>query len=133
MAELQQLFESVEAKQYKRPDMNEDLRLGFALDDFADLSAAISSGYVCQSVTRVVNALTCAAFPHCKWPFYQGRWPFYQGRLRRNEEPDGHRPVERRHGDGHPRLRISPACCGGCARASRPGWTHLKPGRPSAG
>ena len=25
----------LEAKQYKRPDMNEDLRLGFALDDFA--------------------------------------------------------------------------------------------------
>ena len=35
VAELQQLFESVEAKQYKRPDMNEDLRLGFASDDFA--------------------------------------------------------------------------------------------------
>ena len=35
MAELQQLFDSVEAKQYKRPDMNEDLRLGFASDDFA--------------------------------------------------------------------------------------------------
>ena len=35
VAELQQLFDSVEAKQYKRPDMNEDLRLGFALDDFA--------------------------------------------------------------------------------------------------
>ena len=35
VAELQQLFDSVEAKQYKRPDMNEDLRLGFASDDFA--------------------------------------------------------------------------------------------------
>ena len=35
MVELQQLFDSVEAKQYKRPDMNEDLRLGFASDDFA--------------------------------------------------------------------------------------------------
>ena len=31
VAELQQLFDSVEAKRY----MNEDLRLGFALDDFA--------------------------------------------------------------------------------------------------
>ena len=31
MAELKQLFDSVEAKQYKRPDMNGDLRL----DDFA--------------------------------------------------------------------------------------------------
>ena len=35
MAELLQLFDSVEAKQYKRPDMNGDLRLGFASDDFA--------------------------------------------------------------------------------------------------
>ena len=35
VAELKQLFDSVEAKQYKRPDMNEDLRLGFASDDFA--------------------------------------------------------------------------------------------------
>ena len=35
VAELQQLFNSVEAKQYKRPDMNENLRLSFALDDFA--------------------------------------------------------------------------------------------------
>ena len=35
VAELKQLFDSVEAKQYKRPDMNGDLRLGFASDDFA--------------------------------------------------------------------------------------------------
>ena len=34
-SELLELFDSVEAKQYKRPDMNEDLRLGFALNDFA--------------------------------------------------------------------------------------------------
>ena len=61
VAELQQLFDSVEAKQYKRPDMNEDLT-GLCLK-----------------------------------------------RLRRNEveELDGHREVERRHGDGHPRL-LSP-------------------------
>ena len=35
LGELLQLFDSVEAKQYKRPDMNGDLRLGFASDDFA--------------------------------------------------------------------------------------------------
>ena len=35
VAELKQLFDSVEAKQYKRPDMNEDLRLGFASNDFS--------------------------------------------------------------------------------------------------
>ena len=36
-------------------------------------------------------------------------------RLRRNEveEPDADRPVERRHRDGHPKPRTSPACCGG--------------------
>ena len=34
VSELQQLFDSVEAKQYKRPDINEDLR-GFASNDFA--------------------------------------------------------------------------------------------------
>ena len=70
VAELQQLFDSVEAKQYKRPDMNEDLRLGFASDDFAGT----------------------------KWKNLTGtaRW---------------------RDGD----------------RASRPGWTRWKPGRPSGG
>ena len=36
VAELLQLFDSVEAKQDKRPDMNEDLRLGFASDDFEE-------------------------------------------------------------------------------------------------
>ena len=35
VAELLQLFDSVEAKQHKRPDMNGDLRLGFASGDFA--------------------------------------------------------------------------------------------------
>ena len=35
VAELKQLFNSVEAKQYKRPDMNKDLRLGFASNDFS--------------------------------------------------------------------------------------------------
>ena len=35
VAELKQLFDSVEAKQYKRPDMNGDLRLGFASNDFS--------------------------------------------------------------------------------------------------
>ena len=35
LGELLQLFDSVEAKQHKRPDMNGDLRLGFASDDFA--------------------------------------------------------------------------------------------------
>ena len=33
LGELLQLFDSVEAKQYKRPNMNGDLRLGFASDD----------------------------------------------------------------------------------------------------
>ena len=87
VAELLQLFNSVEAKQYKRPDMNGDLRLRL-------------------------------------------------GRLCRNEveEFDGDHAVERRHGDGHARL-LSPhqRTVGGCVRASRPGWTYLKPGRRSGG
>ena len=44
------------------------------------------------------------------------------GRLRRNK-------VEEFDSTTH----TSPACCGGCARVSRPGWTHLKPGRRSGG
>ena len=61
VAELQQLFDSVEAKQYKRPD-ERGPEAGLRL-----------------------------------------------GRLRRNkvEEFDGHRPVERRHGDGYSRLLSS--------------------------
>ena len=78
VAELLQLFDSVEAKQYKRPDMNGDLRLGFASDDFAGT----------------------------KWKNLTAR------RWSRST------------------TRTSP---GGCARASRPGWTRWKPGRRSGG
>ena len=78
----------MEAKQYKRPDMNGGLGLDFASDDFA----------------------------RTKWKNLMGttRWS------------DGTEMVT---------LDYShlPACCGGCARASRPGWTHLKPGRGSGG
>ena len=38
-----------------------------------------------------------------------------------------------RHGWSRSTTRTLPACCRGCARPSRPGWTHLKPGRPSGG
>ena len=84
VAELLQLLNSVEAKQYKRPDMNGDLRLGFASDDFAGT----------------------------KWKNLTGttRWS-----------------------DGTEMVTLDYSCCGGCARASRPGWTHLKPGRRSGG
>ena len=79
VAELKQLFDSVEAKQYKRPDMNGDLRLGFASDDFA--------GTKWKNLTGAALSTTLT----------------------------------------------SPACCGGCARASRPGWTRWKLGRRSGG
>ena len=46
VAELKQLFDSVEAKQHKRPDMNGDLRLGFALDDFAGTKWKERSGRI---------------------------------------------------------------------------------------
>ena len=54
------------------------------------------------------------------------------GRLRRNEveEFDGGATARRW---SRSTTRTSPACCGGCARASRPGWTRWKPGRPSGG
>ena len=83
VAELLQLFDSVEAKQYKRPDMNGDLRLGFASDDFAGT----------------------------KWKNLTGatRWS-----------------------DGTEMVTLDYSHLG-CARASRPGWTHLKPGRRSGG
>ena len=95
VAELQQLFDSVEAKQYKRPDMNGDLRLGFASDDFA-------------------GTILCAV----------ARSHFKVG-------PRGGATARR----WSPSTALaSPACSGGRARASRPGWTRWKPGRrPSGG
>ena len=81
VGELLQLFDSVEAKQYKRPDMNGDLRLGFASDDFAGTKWKNLTGTAQWSGTEMA----------------------------------------------------SPACSGGCARTSRPGWTRWKPGRPSGG
>ena len=48
VAELLQLFDSVEAKQYKRPDMNGDLRLGFASDDFASVLWGVCKGFQAQ-------------------------------------------------------------------------------------
>ena len=81
VTELMQLFDSVEAKQYKRPDMNGGLRLGFASDDFAGTKWKNLTGTTRWSRWLLSTTLT------------------------------------------------SPACCGGCARASRPGWTRWKPGR----
>ena len=80
VAELKQLFDSVEAKQYKRPDMNGDLRLGFASDDFAG--------------TKWKNLTPGGATAR--------RWLLLT-------------------------TLTSPAYSGGCARASRPGWTRWKP------
>ena len=78
VAELQQLFDSVEAKQYKRPDMNEDLRLGFASNDFAGT----------------------------KW-----------------KNLDGHREVERGHGDVlSPHQRALGVCKGFQARLDEEAW-----------
>ena len=62
VAELQQLFDSVEAKQYKRPDMNEDLRLGFASNDFA--GTRWSDGT--EMVTLDYSHLTSVLWGVCK-------------------------------------------------------------------
>ena len=65
VAELQQLFDSVEAKQYKRPDMSEDLRLGFASNDFAgtkwkNLTGTWSDGT--EMITLDYSHLTSGGF-----------------------------------------------------------------------
>ena len=41
--ELQQLFDAVEPKQYKRPDLDDSLRLGFASNDFLTSKWALTS------------------------------------------------------------------------------------------
>ena len=71
VAELKQLFDSVEAKQCKRPDMNEDLRLGFALDDFAgtkwkNLTGAVRWSDGTEMVTLDYSHLTSVLWGVCK-------------------------------------------------------------------
>ena len=58
VAELQQLFDSVEAKQYKRPDMNGDLRLGFASNDFL--------GAKWKNLTGITRLLSSVLWGVCK-------------------------------------------------------------------
>ena len=71
VAELKQLFDSVEAKQYKRPDMNGDLRLGFASDDFAgtkwkNLTGAARWSDGTEMVTLDYSHLTSVLWGVCK-------------------------------------------------------------------
>ena len=71
VAELKQLFDSVEAKQYKRPDMNGDLRLGFASDDFAgtkwkNLTGTAQYGDGTEMVTLDYSHLTSVLWGVCK-------------------------------------------------------------------
>ena len=82
VAELKQLFDSVEAKQYKRPDMNGDLRLGFASAGTKWKNLTGTTRWSTEMVTLDYSHLTSVL-----WGVRKG-WP---------------------------------------------GWTHLKPGRPSGG
>ena len=71
VAELLQLFDSVEAKQYKRPDMNGDLRLGFASDDFAGTNLKNLTGTTrwsdgTEMVTLDYSHLTSVLWGVCK-------------------------------------------------------------------
>ena len=71
VAELLQLFDSVEAKQYKRPDMNGDLRLGFASDDFAgtkwkNLTGTTQWSDGTEMVTLDYSHLTSVLWGVCK-------------------------------------------------------------------
>ena len=76
VAELQQLFDSVEAKQYKRPDMNEDLRLGFASDDFAGTKWKNLTGTArwSEMVTLDYSHLTSVLWGVCKGFQAWTRW-----------------------------------------------------------
>ena len=70
VAELVQLF-SVEAMQYKRPDMNEDLRLGFASNDFAgtkwkNLTGAAGWSDGTEMITLDYSHLTSVLWGVCK-------------------------------------------------------------------
>ena len=68
VAELQQLFDSVEAKQYKRPDMNEDLRLGFASDGtkWKNLTGTARWSDGTEMVTLDHSRLTSVLWGVCK-------------------------------------------------------------------
>ena len=71
VAELKQLFDSVEAKQYKRPDMNEDLRLGFASNDFSgakwkNLTGTARCSDGTEMVTLDYSRLTSVLWGVCK-------------------------------------------------------------------
>ena len=121
VAELKQLFVSVEAKQYKRPDMNGDLRLGFALDDFAG--------------TKWKN-LTGPSPARPPWNLCRTRTPRrWAGPVVRHAGPGaacGSRGPQRhcRGGPGHPDAEEGPGHEGGAqGRAVERGATALS-GRP---
>ena len=66
-----QLFDSVEAKQHKRPDINGDLRLGFASDDFAGTKWKNLTGVArwsdgAEMVTLNYSRLTSVLWGVCK-------------------------------------------------------------------
>ena len=93
VAELLQLFDSVEAKQYKRPDMNGDLRLGFASDDFAgtkwkNLTGTTRWSDGTEMVTLDYSHLTSVLWGVCKG--FQARldkveaWQAQRGRRTRS-------------------------------------------------
>ena len=55
-----------ELKQYKRPDMNEDLRLGFASDDFAGTKGTARWSNGTEMVTLDYSHLTSVLWGVCK-------------------------------------------------------------------
>ena len=87
VAELQQLFDSVEAKQYKRPDMNGDLRLGVTLD-YSHLTSVLWG--VCKGFQARLDEVEA--------------WQAQDRRSRRSHKKHGRRPQANHQG----RLRESP-------------------------
>ena len=92
---LQQLFDSVEAKQYKRPDMNEDLRLGFASNDFTGAKWKNLTGTARWSDGTEMVTLDYSHLTSVLWGVCKG----FQARLgRRSHKKHGRRPQANHQG-----------------------------------
>ena len=104
MAELLQLFDSVEAKQYKRPDMNGDLRLGFASDDFAGTKWKNLTGTTRWSDGTEMVTLDYSHLTSVLWGARLDEVEAWPSGGRRTHKKHGRRPQANHQG----RLRGSP-------------------------
>ena len=103
VAELLQLFDSVEAKQYKRPDMNGDLRLDFATTRWSDGTEMVTLDY---------SHLTSVLWGVCKG---------FQARLDEVEAWQGRRTSRCEQASLHPGTPAQAPFSGASATALRAG------------